>query len=344
MRRPEPDSPGAQFRALAAAEWLVRRDRGLTAVEQDDFLQWLASDPRHGEWLALHRRTMRDFGALAQWRPEHSEEPNPDLLAPPRRRMRWVVPVVLAAAAGMALAFMGWRATLAKTPVEAVTRNEMERRILEDGSSVEVNRGAVVKVAFSPTERRATLVRGEALFTVAKHPSRPFIVHAGGVDVRAVGTAFLVRLDPGAVEVLVTEGRVAVAPARGLPSPDTVAPGGEAPAPFSEVAAGQRAIISLTHSAPPQIVAVTPAQTARLLAWHPQLLDFSSAPLGAAMAEFNRRNRVQFLLADPGLAALPIIASIRSDNVEGFVRFLAAIPGVEIERRAENEIIVRRRL
>ena len=34
---------------LAAAEWLVKRDRGLTAEEQDAFLQWMAADPRHGE-------------------------------------------------------------------------------------------------------------------------------------------------------------------------------------------------------------------------------------------------------------------------------------------------------
>ena len=51
---------------------------------------------------------------------------------------------------------------------------------------------------------------GEAYFTVAKNPGRPFVVAAGGVGVRAVGTAFNVRLDSDAVEVLVTEGRVQV--------------------------------------------------------------------------------------------------------------------------------------
>jgi transmembrane sensor len=55
MTRPEPDSPEAQRRAQAAADWLVRRDRGFTAAEQDAFLDWLAADPRHGEWLALRR-------------------------------------------------------------------------------------------------------------------------------------------------------------------------------------------------------------------------------------------------------------------------------------------------
>lgn len=72
----------------AAADWLVRRDRGLTPAEQDEFFQWLAADPRHGERFAQHQRTWKEFNLLAQWRPEHSAEPNPDLLAKPRRARR----------------------------------------------------------------------------------------------------------------------------------------------------------------------------------------------------------------------------------------------------------------
>jgi ferric-dicitrate binding protein FerR (iron transport regulator) len=52
---------------------------------------------------------------------------------------------------------------------------------------------------------------------------------------------------------------------------------------------------------------------------------------------------VQFILADAELAALPIVASIRSDNVEGFAKFLAAAPGVQIERRSATEIVVSRK-
>lgn len=336
MKRPEPDSPAAQRRAQAAADWLVRRDRGLTAAEQDDFLQWLAADPRHGEWFALHRGTVADFTALAQWRPEHSEEPNPDLLAPPRRRIRWRVPAALAAAAAIAMTFAWWRAE--PTPT-AVASTDLERRILEDGSSVELNRGAVVTAVFSASERRATLVRGEAYFTIAKNPARPFIVHAGGVDVRAVGTAFNVRLDSAAVEVLVAEGRVAVGRTPPAIAATPVPRAAEPPL----VNAGQRATVSRTNEEPPQIATVTPHGIVRPLTRQPILLDFSFAPLAAAIAEFNRRNRVQFVLADAELAAMPIVASIRSDNVEGFAHFLAAAPTVQIERRGGAQILVRRK-
>jgi len=337
MKRPEPESPEAERRSQTAADWLVRRDRGLTASEQDEFLQWLAADLRHGEWFALHRSIVGDFAALAHWRPEHSEEPNPDLLAAPLRRICWFTPMLLAAAAAIALAAVWWRSTSVPTSVAVVASAELKRRILEEGSSVEPHHGAIVTIEFSATERRATLVRGEALFTVAKDSSRPFIVRAGGVDVRAVGTAFNVRLDAAAVDVLVTEGRVAV-------DQSNVSGSNGAPrTPSAEVSSGHRATVSLTSTEPPQVVAVSSQAIAHLLNWQPTLLDFSSAPLSAAVAEFNRRNRVQFILADAELAAMPVVASIRSDNVEGFAKFLAAAPGIQIERRSATEIVVNRK-
>lgn len=329
MKRPEPDSPEAAARSEAAAEWLVRRDRGLTAAEQDEFLQWLAADPRHGEWLALHRRVTADFTALAQWRPEHSAEPNPDLLAPPGRRVRWLRPVAFAAAAAaIIVGFVLWREA-------AGPATPLARRLLEDGSVVELNRGAVVRDAFTARERRVELVAGEAYFAVAKNAARPFIVRAGGVDVRAVGTAFSVRLEARAIEVLVTEGRIGV-------RHEKEAVIAAAPAPVV-IDAGQKAVVPLAVSAPPQISPATPAQMSRHLGWQAQLLDFSSAPLAVAVAEFNRHNRVQFELADPDLGAMPIVASIRSDNVEGFAQFLAAAPGLQLERRGDETIIVRRK-
>lgn len=340
MKRPEPDSPAARRRALAAAGWLVKRDRGLTAAEQDEFSQWLAADPRHGEWFALQRTTVGDFGCLADWGPEHSGEPNPDLLALPRPRRRWLLPVGLAAAAILALAF-AWDFAVPSSGSVAPVAHAYERRILEDGSTVELNRGAVVTVAFTPGERRVALLRGEALFHVAKNPARPFIVHAGGVDVRAVGTAFNVRLGTAAVEVLVTEGRVAVTP----PTQSSETPAGQPVPASSELVAGQLATVSLAtrSTTSPQIMAVTPEESARRLAWQPQLLDFSSVPLERAITEFNRRNRVQFVLADPDLATIPIAASIRSDNVEGFTQFLASSPELRVERHGDTEIVLHRK-
>ena len=71
------------------------------------------------------------------------------------------------------------------------------------------------------------------------------------------------------------------------------------------------------------------------------MLDFSSTPLEEVLSEFNRRNRVKLALADPKSARLPIVASIRSDNIEGLVSLVATAAGLQAERRSDYEIVLR---
>ncbi len=332
----------------AAAEWLVQHDRGLTPGQQDDFLQWLAASPVHRESFDRHRQMWDDFNALAQWRPEHSAVPNPDLLARPHRARvfrRWA-PVALAAAAGIALAI--WLSPLRRVPsIEtlSLTAAGYWQETLPDGSVLDLNRGAHVVVQFSPTERRVLLAEGEAQFTVAKNPARPFIVRAGGVDVRAVGTAFNVKLAGPNLEVLVTEGVVCVSQSAPPASPGAVArvPAGAPRQVLATLSAGERTVVGLAELiSAPVVVPVSKAEVGQLLDWQPRLLDFNSAPLAEVVAAFNRRNSVQIVIGDETLRALPIVASIRSDNVDGFVRLLEATMGVRAERRSDGEILLRR--
>ena len=339
-----------------AAAWVARQDRGLTAGEQDEFFQWLAADPRHGEHLAQQRETARKLKSLAQWRPEHGVRPNPDLLEPPRRVRAWLGPLLAVAACAAIATGLWWlRAPQRESSAVAIAAlpPPTVQRLLEDGSTIDLNRGAHVEVQFTAEERRVTLVQGEALFTVTKNPQRPFIVQAGRVAIRAVGTAFNVNLQPAAVEVLVTEGSVAVDQPAAVPAPDpSASAAGETPAAsasaarpvatIATVAAGHRALVPLAETAAaPEVVQVTREQMARLLAWQPRQLEFADTPLAHVVAEFNRENRVKMVIDDPALAALPIGASLRSDNVEGFVRLLEASFHVRVERR--GEVIVLRR-
>ena len=328
-----------------AAAWVLRCDRGLTPAEQDAFFEWLAADPRHGAQLARHRRHWGRLDKLAQWMPEHSDQPNPDLLAPPPRRLLRYVPVVLTLAAAAAVAaflFVPRSRDAAPAPGRAPAVAKVAppaasgQRVLDDGTVVELNRDAAVTVQFTAAERRVRLERGEAHFTVTQNPARPFIVNAAGVDVRAVGTAFNVRVDAAAVEVLVTEGKVGL---------ERVAPNaleGLVRKPL-HLEARQRAVVSLGASAPPpQIDTLTAGEIERVLAWQHRLLNFTAAPLQEIVAEFNRRNTVQLVIGDPKFAAVRISASFRSDNIDGFVTLLEAGFGVRAERRGDLEIVLRK--
>jgi transmembrane sensor len=341
---PGPDTPREPRDPVleeTAAGWLVRQDRGLTPAEQDEFLQWLAARPEHREALDRHRQLWQRFNALDRWRPAHSATPNPDLLARrPSRRPLWLLPsAALAAAAAVALiVLLGDAPAPASTGPLALEATAYRREILPDGSVLELNRGAHAVVQFSPDERRVLLAHGEAQFAVTKDPRRPFVVRAAGVDVRAVGTAFHVRLAGEQVEVLVTEGRVRLSPPR--PAPGNA--GAEPPAPLVELGAGQRTVLapgpSLTR---PPVLPASPAEVARLQDWAPRMLEFDGTPLVEVVHAFNQRNAVQLVVADDPLRALPIVATIRSDNLEGFVRLLEATLGVRAERSEPGVITLR---
>ncbi len=84
---------------------------------------------------------------------------------------------------------------------------------LEDGSTVELWPGAVVRYAphFDVNIREVRL-SGEALFRVTKDSDRPFLVYANDLVTRVLGTTFLVRCFKGSKEstIEVTEGKVSV--------------------------------------------------------------------------------------------------------------------------------------
>ncbi|MBM3843813.1 MAG: DUF4880 domain-containing protein [Verrucomicrobia bacterium] len=339
MNPPEPVEGTPSSSARAAAEWVLRHDRGFTAAEQDAFSQWLAASPDHRAAWAEQRWGWEELDRLAGLQASVHAVPDPDLLAgypPPRRRRGPAV----AAAVAVAVLLLGWRAAFPPRPGAAAVRPEplalIERRDLPDGSAAELNRGAELEQRFTPAERRVVLRRGEAHFTVIKDPARPFVVEAAGVSVRAVGTAFNVRIDAASVDVLVTEGRVAVVP---------VAAGeaGGSDAPGLLVAAGEKTVVALAPAASaPGVQPVSAAEIGARLAWQPRLLDFTNTPLPEILAEFNRCNPVRLVLGDPRLATFRLSAAFRSDNVEGFLRLLISDFGLRSERGAGGEIVLSR--
>jgi transmembrane sensor len=336
--RPRPEGLAEQ-----ASRWLARRDRGLTPAEQDDYMQWLAADPRHTAAMMQHAAALERMMHLYEWQPVHTTEANPALFAPPRRRRWWPWAAGGALAAAAAVALMGSLGPWTRGPAVPPAKSYLhvnERLALPDGSRVELKDGSQVVVQYSDRERRVKLTGGEAQFSVWKDATRPCVVEAGGVEVRAVGTVFNVRLEERAVAVLVSEGRVKV-------NREPLAVGAAEPAAEVLVAAGEQTAVPLAvaavSSAPVVVVPATPEQIGQSLAWQTPRLQFFETPLAAAVAEFNRLNRFQIVLGEAELGSRPIGGTFRPDNVEGFVRLLETTLDVRAERRGENETVLWRR-
>lgn len=369
----------------AAARWTVRRDRGLSAAESIEYELWLAADPRHRAAMA---RTGDAWIRLDRLPDDVAQR----VLAQAQRRRRgWRLAGAafgsLAAAAAVALVFFS---TGNDVPPEASPRAAARPVSLQaagprlvalaDGTEVRLNAGSEIVERFSAAERAVELTRGEAHFTVTKDPARPFVVSAGSLRVRAVGTAFNVSRIEARTEVLVTEGRVALLAEVGDRSSGNagrgtagggwqkggersagdsarspvvggqVTEGGEqGTAALAELGAGERAVVTIPaagpEAAPPEIVVarVDAAEMARALAWQENLLRLGGATLAEIAAEFERRTGHRVVLADPALAAVRLGGRFRADDAEGFAKLLTAMLDVEAERAADGAIVLRKK-
>jgi transmembrane sensor len=198
------------------------------------------------------------------------------------------------------------------------------RIVLEDGSVVDLNTNSEVHVRLGDI-RAVRLVRGEGRFQVAHDATRPFVVAAADAAVRAVGTAFTVRLrDASRVEVVVAEGKVAIAAphvAQGAP-----------------LAAGESAVVLPDRLA---VTQVSPQLLKRKLAWTAGRLEFRGESLADAVAEFNRYNVRQIRLGSATLRTLRVGGNFKATDPESFAAALASAFNLHVDPAGTDAIVLR---
>jgi transmembrane sensor len=291
-----------------ALRWAIRRDTApLDEREQGDFDRWLAEDERH------HGSLLRAEAALSYLdRGRVLAEPQPGLEAESDEHLSWRVGrrefLIGGTLSGLAAAGLG--AFLLQTgPTEIQTAIGEVRRIpLPDGSLASINTASRVAITMKDGQRRVRLDEGEAWFQVAHDRTRPFVVEAGDIRVRAVGTAFSVRRREMGADVLVTEGVV-----------ETWVVGRESQR--TRIAAGARAFVS--EAAPKIEVASAPEAVDRALAWRTGEIALNGESLAYAVAEINRYNKKQLVLDDPALGRESLVGYFRTNEPENFARAVA---------------------
>ena len=206
-------------------------------------------------------------------------------------RPRWRVPAwqVGLAASVLAVGIVAWLFLSRPTTLEYSTAvGEQHTVALPDGSTVFLNTNSAVRVQLARHLRHIELVRGEALFSVARDPSRPFEVHALQGVTTAVGTQFDVEIVHSGAAVSVLEGTVTVG-----------ANGGGSAAPPVAVSAGR----GVGYTQQGTVSGLRAAELDRIEGWRTQRIVFNDLPLDTAMGEYNRYSHTPIVLSNPALGS-----------------------------------------
>ncbi len=318
------DAPGAQ----GAAAWcLLLAERPLSAAEQARFESWLAADPAHAA---------RFDDAVMLWRAVGEQAPEPEMIVlrgaaldnlRRANRLRWArdwgrrpraagaIAAVLVAAVALGL----WQVNAPR--VYATDIGERQVAVLSDGSKLSLDADTRVKVRYAGDRRELTLVRGRALFSVAKDPKRPFTVAADGKVVRATGTEFSVERLGGQVRVILYEGRVAVLADQARGEPQPVRLGLERKPAEQALRPGGELVLSAGEPA----ALIANADMGRSLAWEGGQLVFSDEPLSRAVERMNRYADKPIALADAEVGGVLINGVFTAGDTEAFVEGVTAV-------------------
>ncbi|WP_160000047.1 FecR domain-containing protein [Roseomonas sp. 18066] len=280
----------------AAMDWLLKREAApADASLRAELEAWRAADPRHAAALARAERAWRLLGEVppahaGRWEAAtvHPRRATGRVLPTRRRALRAAAVLGLAASLALVLAPEPLlREPLRRLAAEHATgTGELRRVLLADGSAVHLAPRSAIATHFTLTERRVTLLQGEAFFEVARDPARPFLVEAAGAELRVLGTAFDVNLLDDRLELAVQHGQVR------LTDP------AQAPPLTAELGAGERISLSRAGAAPRRD-RLAPAVVA---AWRDGPVFVQDATVAEVVALLGRYHHALFLLRDPELA------------------------------------------
>lgn len=311
--------------------WVVRMHSDqVTSEDERLFTAWLGADPAHGEAYDRHNKLWAGLGAL-----RHDPEIMEALVdlreaaarphGPSRRGL------LAASVAGGGLIVGGWLASeaLFGTKAYATEVGEQQRVVLDDGSTVTLNTDSAIRVRFEKDARKIWLDRGQAYFAVARD-ARPFRVFVGEDELRGTGSAFDVRRQGDAARVTLEEGAVEVY--RGADKTAAAVP------PALVLKPGEQAVV-----AEAQVARIATVDARGVGAWRFGRLVLDADPLSSAVAEINRYNTRQIVIADPGLNDLPLNGVFQTGKPEAFVEALTAAFPVEVRSQDAETIYLQRR-
>lgn len=235
--------------------------------------------------------------------------------------VRWVAAatVIAAIALGAVLWWGGWHPQdkaaamlFEKKPGDMVFENNndtVSRIQLADGSVVRLEKGGLLRVSANHnTARREVFLSGNAFFSVAHNPAKPFIVYTNDIVTKVLGTSFYIKALPGekTASVAVVAGKVSVFKNENFSIGDDVpgvVQGLVITANQQASYDGANGTIGKALVATPQAVANTPA-----------ILSFDATPAATVFKKLYEDYGIPIIIDEAALASCSITASFKNQS------------------------------
>lgn len=289
-----------------AAHWYNQHLAGdMTLEDEYRFRDWInRSDAHRGAYKEIDRAwyvagtTASDLA--------RSDDPVPARVGSSRSKVFAAVASILLVAGIGWLSLGGLPFGERDHPAQAFQTETGQRATvtLPDGSIVLLDSETDMRFMDLPDERRVRLLRGRAYFEVASDSSRPFVVHAAGKTVRAIGTAFEVSMAHGELTVVLVEGKVRVEDATETENGTDMTP-------------GRQLVIDTDRR-----WTLTNADVEKEIGWTEGRLIFMHDPLSEAVAEVNRYSTRKLTFKDGTIPDREIVGVFTAGDVDGFIKAL----------------------
>jgi len=201
----------------------------------------------------------------------------------------------------------------------AIETKEVE---LWDGSFVTLNANSQLKYPkkFDQKSRKLSL-EGEAFFDVVPDKKRPFIINAGDIEVKVLGTSFNVNAyeENKSIIVLVSTGRVALSAVQQRNKSIVLDPGNMGTFLKSESSFVKEKEVNKNY-----------------LSWKTHKMDFSNETLGDVVEILKNVYHKNIILKDPGLENIRITVSFDNQSLEAVINVLEATLDLKFTRKDDS--------
>lgn len=311
-----------------ASLWVFRlHAEDCTAIECGEFQRWLAKAPTHLQAYQKAESLWQSFSHAHGQPHPHIELARSQLRQAQRQRYRQQTRSRrLAVAASLLLAIgsapFGW--DWLNTETYTTAKGQRAEITLNDGSRIELNTDSQMRVNYAWQARQVTLERGEALFSVAHDPGKPFVVIAALGRIRDIGTHFNVRQWHGDTTVSVLEGEVAVS-TETSPTAQNLLPGQQ-----------------LQYDSHGGLSALAEFDNKAVTAWRDGLLVFNNTALSEALEQLSRYHAIELKIADPKLGGLKVSGNFPSNDLGRALEVITTALPVKVIRKTPTLIVLGR--